>query len=66
MDYPIGTQFQTRGKAPRTCTVIDILKTYNSKGELVTTRYVATHEFCGQQVVDRDVVAATIARSLQP
>lgn len=60
-DYPIGTQFKTRGKHPRLCTVIDILKTYNSKGEHVQTRYVATHELMGQTLIDRDVVRTTIA-----
>lgn len=61
MEYQIGTMFKTRGKAPRLCTVVDILKTYNSKGELFKTRYVATHEFCGQIVTDYDVVPTTIA-----
>jgi hypothetical protein len=62
--YPIGTQFKTRHKHPRHCTIIDVLKTYNSKNELVSIRYVATHEVMGQTVVDRDVVAATIAMGL--
>lgn len=64
MEYPIGTLFKTRGKAPRLCTVVDIYKTYNLAGELVKTRYVATHEFCGQLVNDYDVVATTIAMGL--
>ena len=59
--YAIGTTFKTRGKVPRLCTVTDILKTYNSRGELVQTRYVATHECLGQAVTDRDVVATAIA-----
>ncbi len=63
-DYRIGTKFKTRGKVPRLCTVTDILKTYNSRGELVETRYVATHEFMGQAITDRDVVNVTIARGL--
>lgn len=62
MEYPIGTQFKTHGKQPHVCTVIDILKTHNDAGELVRTRYVATHEFCGQTVTDRDVCDVTIAR----
>jgi len=66
MEYPIGTQFKTRGKAPRLCTVADILKTYNSENVLVKTRYVATHEFMGQLVADYDVVATTIAMGLIP
>lgn len=64
MEYAIGTQFKTRGKAPRLCTVTDILKTYNSAGELVKTRYVAQHDFMGQKVNDYDVVATTIAMGL--
>ena len=59
--YSIGTKFKTRGKVQHICTVVDILKTYNSKGELVQVRYVATHEFMGQTVTERDVVGATIA-----
>lgn len=64
MEYAIGTQFKTRGKAPRLCTVTDILKTYNSAGELVKTRYVAQHDFMGQKVNDYDVVTTTIAMGL--
>lgn len=60
-DWNIGTTYKTRGKHPKLCTVVDVLKTYNSVGELVSTRYVSEHEFCGQIVTDRDVVAATIA-----
>lgn len=64
VEYPIGTKFKTRHKTPRLCTVIDILKTYNSKGELVAVRYVAAHEFLGQTVVDRDIVGTTIKMGL--
>lgn len=53
--YPIGTQFKSRGKFPRTCTVIDILKTYNHAGELVEIQYVATHDFMGQSIKDKYV-----------
>lgn len=60
--FPIGTQFKTRGKHPRVCTVVDIHRTYNAQGALVKVRYVATHEFLGQTVTDSDVVDATIAR----
>lgn len=65
MEYAIGTKFITGGKAKRACTVTDILKTYNSAGELVGTRYVATHEFMGQIVTDRDVCSVTIAKGLE-
>jgi hypothetical protein len=59
--FNIGHQFKTRGKHPRLCTVVDILRTYNAKGDLVKTRYVATHEFMGQTVTDGDVCETTIA-----
>lgn len=62
--YDIGTKFTTRGKRQDVCTVIDILSTFNSAGELVRIRYVAEHEFCGQQVTDYDVAGTTIAKGL--
>jgi len=58
----IGMQYTDRQK--RVHTVADIWKTYNAAGELVQTRYVCTHEFCGQTVTERDVVAVTIQRNL--
>jgi len=61
MTYAIGTQFKTRGKSPKLCTVVDVLKTYNAAGALVQTRYVAEHQFMGQTVTDRDVCDTTIA-----
>lgn len=64
MEYAIGTKFKSKGKSPRLCTITDILKTYNSKGELVKTRYVATHNFMGQVVTDYDLPASTIAMGL--
>lgn len=66
MDYPVGTQFMSRGKHPNLCTVSDVWKTYDAAGNLVHTRYYATHEFCGQTVTERDIVAVTIARGLVP
>jgi hypothetical protein len=62
--YAIGQQFKTRGKSPRICTVIDVLKTYNSKGELVKIRYVATHEVLGQIVTDYEIPETTITMGL--
>lgn len=62
--YNIGTTYVSSGKRKDVCTVIDILKTYNSAGECVTLRYVATHLFMGQIVTDHDVVETTIARNL--
>lgn len=62
--YAIGQKYRTRGKVPRVCTVVDIFKTYNSKGELVRVRYVATHDFMGQSVTDYDVPETAIAMGL--
>lgn len=59
--FAIGQKFTTRGKAPRLCTVVDILTTFNSAGTLVKTRYVATHEFMGQTITDHDVCETSIA-----
>jgi len=68
MTIAIGTQFiKQRGKLTnkeRVETVTDILKTYNSVGELVKTRYVAEHDFLGQKVTDRDVCLITIVKGL--
>ena len=62
--FQIGDTFTTRGKSPRLCTVVDVLKTYNSKDELVRLRYMASHEFMGQTLTDSDVCDATIAMGL--
>lgn len=59
--FAVGTTFKRRGKHPCLCTVVDILKTYNSKGALVRLRYVVIHEFMGQIVTEQDVCEATIA-----
>ncbi len=62
--YKIGTQYMTRGRYKKLCTVSDILKTYNHKGELVSIRYVSLHSFMGQVIADYDVVDATITNGL--
>lgn len=59
-----GTVYRTGGKHPLECTVTDIWRTYDLAGNLVKTRYVSTHLFCGQTVTDHDVVETTIARGL--
>jgi hypothetical protein len=68
MTIKIGTKFiKQRGKLTnkeRVETVTDILKTYNSVGELVKTRYVAEHDFLGQKVTDNDVCLITILKGL--
>lgn len=40
--------------------MIDVLRTYNSAGELTQIRYVAEHELTGCKVIDRDVLETTI------
>jgi len=63
--FPIGTQYQrTYGKRKDLCTVEDIYYTYNSKNELIHIRYVASHLFLGQKIMEYDVVDTTIARNL--
>ena len=62
--YKIGQMYWGRRKYPHICTVKDIHRTYNSAGELVKTRYVATHETAGQIVEDSDVCETTIAIAL--
>lgn len=59
--FPVGTEYMTRGKAPRLCVVKDFLVTRNLAGDVVKTRYVSTHEICGQIVEDNDVCETTIA-----
>lgn len=62
--FAIGTQFRTRDRFPKLCTVTDILTTRNSRGEVVGIAYEATHQFCGQTVTDHNVCQVTIARGL--
>lgn len=60
----IGTRFiRATGRERNVETVTDVLTTTNSKGEVVSVRYVATHEFCGQTITDYDVPRATLARA---
>ena len=62
--FPIGTQYKTRGKHPRLCTVVEQLTTTDSNGEVVKRRYVSKHSFLDQDVFDYDVVETTIAMGL--
>lgn len=63
-DIKIGLKFvRPHTKRKDVEMVTDVLKTYNSKGELVKTRYVATHEFMGQKVTDSDIVIVSIQRA---
>lgn len=64
--FPVGTKYKRRvsAKVVRICTVTDYHVTRNLAGEVVRVGYVATHEFCGQQIEERDVCETTIARGL--
>lgn len=62
--FAIGTRFKTGGKQPRICVVTEHMTVTNSRNEIVRTFYQATHEFCGQQVLDADVCEVTIARGI--
>lgn len=63
--FTIGTKFVRRQtKRSDICTIVDILKTYNSKNELVDVRYVADCEFCGQTLTYNDVGDTTVAKGL--
>ena len=62
MEYPIGTKFMSFGKYPNECTVVEVLKTYNSKNELVEVSYNATHDFLGQEITHKWLPEASIAR----
>lgn len=58
MKYPIGYKYVNRkGKI---CTVINYYITYNVAGDVVKERYVIAYGFCGQGMIDDDVVQASI------
>lgn len=63
--FKIGQKYAPiASKGKIVCTVTDILTTTNAKGEVVSIKYVATHDFCGQIVTDNDVCDTTIARGM--
>ena len=63
--FEIGTRFWSHGKHSKLCTVVDVLRTYNSAGELVRLRYVAEHMGpLGHTITDHDVLDTSIARRL--
>lgn len=59
--FKIGQKFMTSGKNPRIATVTDILKTYNSAGEMVKLRYVAQYPSALNVITDYDVNETSIA-----
>lgn len=62
--YQIGQKFMTRGKHPKFAQVVDVLRTYNSAGELVKISYVTKHSFLGQIITDHDTYETTITMGL--
>lgn len=62
--HPIGTWFLPVGKNKRPQKVVDIITSFNSKGDLIAVRYVSEHDFCGQTVVARDLPRATVSRGI--
>lgn len=65
MKYPIGTRFIKRQdrKSGLVNIVVDYHTTTNMAGEVVKKRYVVGHYFCGQTVVEYNVVQTTIDMS---
>lgn len=43
--------------------VVDIYTTTNSKNQIISIRYVCSHKFMGQDVINSDVCESTIALS---
>lgn len=63
--FTIGTVFtRKRTNSAQEYTIVDILRTYNSKDELVKIRYVGECKFLGQTITDSDITDTEIARSL--
>lgn len=62
--FSIGTQFiRNMGKKrnDRIETVIDIIRFINTNNQCMGWRYICSHDFIGQTVIDYDVVEPTIA-----
>ena len=49
--YNIGTKYIAQGKSKDIETITDILKTFNSKNELVKIEYQVEHIFAGQKII---------------
>jgi len=64
MEIELGTQFKKRGDKNRIYTVVNKLTTRDISNCIVKIRYVAESEFCGQIVIDRDVLKTTIKMGL--
>ena len=66
MNIDIGTRWETAGKYSAICTVSDILKTYNSAGNLIRIEYVSQHSSAlggtTESIDNQTTVARGIAR----
>lgn len=63
--FPIGLTYRSNNKRRDLTTIVDILSTINSSGEIIRIEYVVSHEFTGQAI--RETVPDTrIARALEP
>jgi len=62
--YKIGTVYKSRGKFPKTFTVVDIHTTLNNANEIVKISYVSSHIFAGQEIIEKDVCETTISMGL--
>ncbi len=62
--FRIGLKFKRQRKHAKIETIVDIFTTTSKQtGEIVKIRYVTSHDFLGQQVLDYSVLDTTIARS---
>lgn len=64
MRFPVGTKFATRSRDAGVHilhTVTNFHTTRNLAGEIVRARYVATHQFMGQDVEVTDIPQLTVA-----
>ncbi len=59
--YEVGQQYLPKGKGCTLRTIIDIHTTYNLASEVVRLRYVSTHDFLGQKVIELDVCETTVS-----
>lgn len=64
MKYPVGTKYVKNNKRKDVCTVVDFHTTTNMAGEVIRMRYVTSHAFMGQTVLDHDVPETEISRCL--
>jgi len=60
--YKIGQKFMYGGKVKRSAIVVDVLRTYNSKNELVKVSYVTESKVCGITATNHETSQTTISR----